>query len=71
LAGVHFGSRDYTSVIHLETDYIARRSGDQQHAIFEKNPFEFLIHPLLSACGGKLTASRWHRSRLEKIVAIR
>lgn len=32
---------DYTSVINLEADYIARLSCDEQHAIWEKNPIEF------------------------------
>ncbi len=32
---------DYTSVINLETDYIARLSGDEQHAILEKNAIGF------------------------------
>ena len=32
---------DCTSVIHLETGYIARLSGDEQRAILEKNPIEF------------------------------
>ena len=32
---------DYGSVINLAADYIGRLSGDEQHAIFEKNPLEF------------------------------
>jgi L-fuconolactonase len=32
---------DYTSVINLAGDYIGRLSGDEQHAILEKNPIEF------------------------------
>ena len=32
---------DYSSVINLEADYIARLSSDEQHAILEKNPIEF------------------------------
>jgi len=32
---------DYASVINLETDYIARLSGDEQQAILQKNPIQF------------------------------
>ncbi|PYX54919.1 MAG: amidohydrolase [Acidobacteria bacterium] len=32
---------DYTSVINLETDYIARLSGDERNAILEKNAIGF------------------------------
>jgi L-fuconolactonase len=32
---------DYTSVINLATNYIGRLSGDEQHAILEKNPMQF------------------------------
>ena len=32
---------DYTSAINLAADYIGRLSGDEQHAILEKNPKEF------------------------------
>ena len=31
---------DYTSVINLESDFISRLSGDEQHAILEKNPID-------------------------------
>lgn len=32
---------DYTSVMNLESDFIGRLSGDEQHAILEKNPIDF------------------------------
>jgi L-fuconolactonase len=32
---------DYASVINLAADYIGRLSGDEQYAIWEKNPIEF------------------------------
>jgi len=32
---------DYASVMNLESDYIARLSSDEQHAILQENPIEF------------------------------